>query len=172
MIVADTATDVAHNVVRALASRDEAYEVQQPYAMSPSEIDSQVAIFRALSYPQLLREMDLIQRSYDALKDALPPERLDLLQNPHPVMQLRVLLLNELYYRTITNPQYVYSYNRDRTMFEWGVAGAVVGGGAGYLIFKHPWIGLGIGGIIGAMVGKNELIQRLLIDTASGLVAI
>jgi len=119
-----------------------------------------------------VREKELVTRVYENLAPALPSWRLQLEQYPHPIVQQRLLMLNEWYLRANEDPRKAYSYNRNRTMLEWGAAGATIGGLVGYFTKKRPWTGVVLGTVLGGVAGRSELFQQLLLSLSTRAVAL
>jgi hypothetical protein len=109
----------------------------------------------------------LVEWTFEATSPALPAWRLEFDIYPHPLVQQRLLVLNELYRRAQENPMAVYSYRRNNSMWEWGVAGLIVGGLIGGVAKDQIWLGAAVGGVLGGMAGRSELLQTLLADIST-----
>lgn len=166
--------NLADDKIRGLVIR----ELQEsPELRDPAPLTSEtVALYRQrlsqMTYQQLVRERDLVQQTYDLVADALPEWRVDLSLYPHPVVQRRLLVMNELYKRAEVNPEMAYSYHKNIAMIEWGAAGAVVGGLIGYFAKDRLWTGVISGGVLGAVAGRSALLQNILMNISSRAVMI
>lgn len=166
--------DVATEVVRGVVSRSlqDAPEMREPLPLTSEEVLAYSQVLSSLGYPTLVKELSLLQSTYEQLAPALPDWRLQLSMYPHPIVQKRLLVLNELYQRTQTTPKMAYTYQRNRAMLEWGAAGAVVGGLVGYFTKKELGLGAAVGGVLGAVAGRSDLLQTVLMEISTKAVMI
>jgi len=135
--------------------------------LTAPEVNQYVASLHAMDYSRLVRERALMDRTFEQLAPALPDWRLRLDLYPHPLVQRRLLVLNEGYRRAAADPEMAYNYNRNRAMLEWGAAGAVVGGMIGQYSQKKPWLGAAAGAVLGGVAGRSELFQTLLMSLSA-----
>lgn len=155
--------------IRGLVARslEESPEMREPPPMTPAEVNAYAADLTSMGYPQLVRERELLETTFEQLEPALPLWRIQLDLYPHPVVQRRLVVLNEWYRRGVADPRMAYNYNRNRAMLEWGAAGAAVGGMVGYFAKERLWLGAGAGAILGGVAGRSELFQTLLMTLSS-----
>jgi hypothetical protein len=172
--MADTATAVAQSVVQGLMARsfESNPELRDPLPMTPEEVEVYAAQVRSLSYPQLVRAIELMNQAFTAIKDSLPEDRLNLMVYPHPMLQRRLVLMNEFYRRSVESPRSVAFYNMTKTTFEWGLAGGLIGGAFGYFfVQKKATAGALAGMVLGALAGRSEVVQRVFVGFASNIAA-
>jgi hypothetical protein len=155
--------------IRGLVARslEESPEMREPPPLTPTEVNAYATSLVPMGYPRLVRERELLENIYEQLEAALPPWRLQLDLYPHPVVQQRLLVLNEWYRRGVADPEMAYNYNRNRAMLEWGAAGSVIGGMVGYFTKEQMWLGAAVGGVLGGVAGRSELFQTLLMSLSA-----
>ena len=165
----ETLEPLEFNQIRGLVARslEESPEMREPAPLTPAEVNAYAASLTLMGYPKLVRERELLENTFEQLEPALPPWRMQLDLYPHPVVQRRLLVLNEWYRRGVADPEMAYNYNRNRTMLEWGAAGAVIGGMIGYFTKEQLWLGAGAGAVLGGVAGRSELFQTLLMSLSS-----
>jgi hypothetical protein len=171
MVSPDQAADF---VIQGLQSRHikEAPELQTPFPMTEGEVHSYESQLREMSYNRLLQEEEVMSRMYGRLEPALPEWRVDLDAYPHPITQRRLIALNEVYNRAVNDPVREYNQQKNKTMLEWGAAGAIAGGLIG-LFTKQSTTGFALGGaILGAVAGRSAVVQQLLTEASSRLLMI
>ena len=134
----------------------DAPEVSEPPPLTQAEMATYAAALSKLDYSRLLQEKELVEWTFESVSPALPEWRLSLDVYPHPLVQQRLLVLNE-----------VYAYRRNRSMWEWGVAGGIVGGLIGGLAKDQLLLGVAVGGVLGAVAGRSDLLQTLLTDIST-----
>lgn len=161
---------VSSNIVLqgvAARSLEAAPELRSPPPLSPSEVDRYRESLGAMSFARLLQEVDVMTKTYDQIEPALPDFRLSLDLYPHPVVQRRLLALNELYRRAASNPVENYTYRKRSSMLEWGAAGAIIGGVVGYVGKDSLWLGAAVGAVLGSVAGRSELLKDVLTGLSS-----
>lgn len=151
---------------------EDAPELRDPPPLSPAEMQAYATAISKLDYKRLTQERDLLEWIFEAVSPALPEWRLEFDVYPHPLVQQRLLVLNELYKRAQENPVRIYNYRRTNSMIEWGVAGALVGGLIGGIAKDRLVLGTAVGAVLGGMAGRSKLLQTLLTDISTRAVLI
>lgn len=145
---------------------------QFPPPLTPLDAQGYSLALKQMDDSRLLKENEVMERVYGRLEPALPDNRLDLDDYPHPVVQRRLLALNEMYHRAVADPVSSFNQQQTKTMVEWGVAGGIVGGLVGAFTNRDMWMTTGIGAVLGAVAGRSTIIQQLLTEASSRLLMV
>lgn len=140
----------------------DAPELREPLPLTPEQMVEyqQFLAQQPLSY--IGTELELVDRTFAMLQPALPEWRLQFDQYPHPLVQKRLILLNEIYRRSNATPIVTARYFKGRNMLEWSLAGAVVGGLIGGVTKGEVLLGTAAGAILGAVTGRSVILQDVL----------
>ena len=133
--------------------------------MQPS-IPEYEARLRAMTYPQLMAEHNLLDRLYRQFAEMLPDTI-----NEHPVAQRKYLVLSEMGRRAMSSSGSIQNYYANRMTFDGAVAGAIAGSIIGYLTQDGSMFwGAVIGSGIGAVASQNELLKSVVSGLTTSLV--
>jgi len=134
-----------------------------PLSLTPPDVEAYHKRLQSLDYGQLIKEQAVLDRVYTNLEDLLPAGRTDLALNPHPLLQKRLLLNNELYRRASADPFVVSNWHRNKAMVEGAIAGSIVGGVVGHFGKSGSMAGAAfVGAVIGAIGAQSQLLTSVL----------
>lgn len=161
--------DVGEIVLQGLTARSltAAPELQQPPPLNAAEVVAYRTRLQSMDYSHLTQEVEVLSRVFEQLEPALPPFRLEFDTYPHPIVQRRLLALNEVYRRAAIDPTQNYRHQKTKLTVEWGAAGAIIGGIVGYMTKDQLQLGALVGAVLGGVAGRSDLLRDVLTGLSS-----